>query len=158
MPTPQTLVQQGRLEAIEVELDPDELPERLIYAHPRVVRWLEEVLPTLQSDNYVPGALRPEEQTDVLLYQLISGQGQVALPPKCLRPQEDGVWELRTHDLRFFGWFWRPKIFIMTSIEVASRCKELNLYGGHRDQAKHFRDGLDLEPPKFVSGEIEDVL
>lgn len=158
MPTPQTLEEQGLLIKIEVELDDDEQPQRLIYAHPRAAAWLENILPGLETDGYVPGALRPEEQADTLFYQFVIGAAAMQMPPNFLDPKPDGVWELRTHDLRLFGWFWKKGVFILTSIEQAKRCKDLNLYPGHRDQAKHDRDTIDLDAPKFITGRLEDVL
>ena len=80
------------------------------------------------------------------------------MAPNCLRPEIEGVWELRTHDLRFFGWFWRKCVFVIASIEQAKRCKDLRLYPGHRDQAKRDRAALNLDPPKFITGDLEDVL
>ncbi|WP_347140988.1 hypothetical protein [Paracoccus sp. SSK6] len=158
MPTPQSLEERGLLVKIEVELDPDEQPQRLMYAHARVITWLEEVLPELESDNYVPGALKPEDQADALFYQFISGTAPMQMAPNCLRPEEDGVWELRTHDLRFFGWFWRKGVFIIAAAEQAKRCKDLNLYAGYRNQSKYDRENLDLDPPKFTNGALSDVL
>lgn len=158
MPTPQTLVEQGLLIKIEVELEDDEQPQRLIYALPRVVDWLQEALPLLATDGYVPGALKPDEQADALFYQFIIGEAEMQMPPNCLNPTPDAVWELRTHDLRFFGWFWTKGVYIISSIDQARRCKDLGLYSGYREQAKHDRDKMDLDPPKFISGKLQDVL
>jgi len=158
MPTPQSIEEQGLLVQLEVDLDPDEQPQRLLYAHGRVVEWLEEILPNLETDNYVPGALRPEDQADALFYQFISGSTSMQMAPNCLKPEQEGVWELRTHDLRLFGWFWRKGVFIFTAIDQAKRCKDLNLYAGYRNQTKHDRENLDLDPPKFTPGGLSDVL
>lgn len=158
MPTPQRLEEQGLLQKIEVELDPDEQPQRLMYAYPRVVRWLTGILPSLESDNYVRGALKPEQQADALFYQYISGTSPMQMAPNCLRPEEDGIWELRTHDLRFFGWFWKKGVFIAAAAEQAKRCKDLNLYAPYREQSKRDREILNLDTPKFINGGIIDVL
>jgi len=158
MPTPKSIEEQGLLTRIEVELDADEQPQRLLYAHNRVVTWLEEILPNLETDNYVPGALRPEDQADALFYQFISGRTSMHMAPNCLKPEQEGVWELRTHDLRLFGWFWRKGVFIFTAIDQAKRCKDLHLYAGYINQTKHDRENLDLDPPKFAPGGLLDVL
>jgi hypothetical protein len=158
MATPDTLKTAGLLEPVEVELDGNQQPQRLIYAHPRADSWLNGTLPQLEADGYVEGALTPEEQADTLFYQFISGATAFQMAPNCLRPKDDGIWELRTHDLRVFGWFWRKGVFIISSVEQAKRCKQLNLYAGYREQAKHDRNGMELDEPKFIPGELEDVL
>lgn len=158
MATPQELVARGLLVPIEVELDPDEQPQRLIYAYPRAKTWMENVLPCLQTDGYFEGAASPSEQADALLYEIVSGKSSWEMPPKCLYPTSDGAWELRTHDLRFFGWFWRKGVFIMTSVETKQMCLK-GYYTGHKNQSLHDRNMLDLDPPKFVAGsELDDVL
>lgn len=158
MPTPQMLANQKVLDKVEVELDADEQPQRLIYAHPRASRWLSQTLPRLETDGHVPGALRPEDQADTLFYQFIVGFPVMQMAPNCLRPEDQGIWELRTHDLRFFGWFWIKGVFIISSVEQAGRCKKLWLYPGHRDQARSDREALNLDEPKFITGDLEDVL
>lgn len=158
MATPWTLEELGFLKQLEVELDPDEQPQRLVFAHPRVVKYADEVIPALQTDGYIAGAASPDEQYDSLLYQFISGAPRFSMAPNCLNPSIEGVWELRSHDLRLFGWFWRPCVYIMSSIEQAARCKDLGLYHGHKEQARHFRDSIDLDVPKFITGGIDDVL
>ena len=131
------LCRQGVVELIEVELEPGEQPERLVYCHPRVVNWLETVLPTLQTDGYIAGALTPSEQAETLLYQFIAGRSLSAMPPKSMRPETAGIWELRTYDLRFFGWFWKKGVFVLSSIETKAKCLRIRgLYEGHRDQSK----------------------
>lgn len=157
MATIQELCRDRQLELLEVDLDPHELPQRLVYALPRVLIWMESTLPTLTTDGYVPGASTPTEQAENLLYQFIVGKPIKSMPPKCMRPEGDGVWELRTHDLRFFGWFWRKSIFVVSAIDTKARCLK-GYYHGFRCQAERDRNNLDLDPPKFINGSLDDVL
>jgi hypothetical protein len=105
MATVQQLETRGELVGIEVELDPDEEPQRLIYALPSVIEWMDDVLPGLETDGYIPGANRPIEQAEAQFYSFVSGKTTFEMPPHPMRPEEHGVWVLRTHDLRFFGFF-----------------------------------------------------
>jgi hypothetical protein len=153
MATAQQLEALGELVRIEIELDPDEVPQRLIYALPRVIDWMSKVLPGLTTDGYFPGAAAPAEQAEALLYEVISGRSPSAMPPHCMLPNTEGIWELRTHDLRFFGFFWKRGVFVMTSAETKAKCLQVSgLASGHRNNAVQFRDRLDLDEPKFVPG------
>ena len=160
MTTAQQLEAEGTLVRIEIELDPDEVPQRLIYALPRVIVWLDKVLPAIETDGYIPGANHPSEQADSMFYDFISGKTVFDMPPHNMEPANTGVWELRTHDLRFFGFFWRKGVFIATSADTKAQCAKITgLYSGHRDNCSYFQNCLDLDPPKFVPGsKPEDVL
>lgn len=160
MATAQQLEASGELVRIEVELDDDEVPLRLVYALPRVIDWMKNVLPSLETDGYVAGANRPAEQAEALIYDVIIGKSPLAMAPRCMKPTEAGIWELRTFDLRFFGFFWRKGVFVMTSAETKAKClKHQGLASGHRNFAILQRGRLDLDPPKFVPGStIDDVL
>lgn len=152
MTTTQQLEAQGELVKIEVELDYDEEPQRLIYALPHVIYWMDNVLPGLETDGYISGANRPAEQLEALLYDMISGKTVFEMPPHCMEPEGDGMWELRTHDLRLFGFFWRKGTFIITAADTKARCLQHGLYEGYRNEGQRHRDRLDLDPPKFVPG------
>lgn len=66
----------------------------------------------------------------------------------------DGVWKLKTADIRIFGWFSRKDCFIGAVADDATKIKDHNLYHGYANvPTKRFRDALDLNPPKFVSGD-----
>lgn len=105
MATVQQLETRGELVRIEVELDPDEEPQRLIYALPSVIEWMDDVLPDLETDGYIPGANRPIEQAEAQFYSFVSGKMTFEMPPHPMRPEEHGVWVLRTQDLRFSDFF-----------------------------------------------------
>ena len=64
----------------------------------------------------------------------------------------DGIWELKTPDLRVFGWFHVRDCFIAVSGQLTQTIKEHNLYRGLANEAVHLRDRLDLDNPKFVAG------
>ena len=159
MATIDQLVEQGRLLRLEGVLDPGELAERIIYLHPRVADWIDENLEALENDGYYDNVPSPLQQADDLFYEFISGaEISSQWPPHAMTPFDSGVWELRTPDLRFFGWFWRKGVFLLTAIDTKSRCQAHGLYSGYRDQCTRDRTDFDLEPPAFCTGELSDVL
>src|SRR4051794_35413181 len=105
MATLATLEARGALVKIDVPLGSHEMPERLFYARPRVfTRWLDTVLPAEPADR--GGRQSPAEQMDDLLHRFITG-GTLLYWNEFheMKPIDLGVWELKTVDLRVFGWF-----------------------------------------------------
>lgn len=159
MATPAELVQAGRLHKVEDVLDPHEQEQRLLYVLPRAKAWMDEKLDALEADGFYENMPTPTQQADDIFYAFISGDDELGeWVPHAMDPFENGVWELRTADLRFFGWFWRKGIFIISAVDQAARCKELQLYNGYRNQCERDRDLLNLDPPPFINGGMRDVL
>ena len=159
MATTEQLAEQGILERLDGVLDHDELVERRIYLMPRAVQWLESTLGTIETDGYVENAASPLQQADDLFYDFISGAEMAeSWPPHWMYPQHDGVWELRTPDLRFFGWFTCKGTFIVSAIDTKENCKLKNLYRGYRNQCVSDRNSMELDEPKYILGELDDVL
>ena len=160
MPTPDDAVAAGQLYKIDGGLDAAEQVQRLLYAMPRAVRWMNDKLEGLDADGYHENAQSPMMQTDDLFYTFVSG-GVIESdwPPHVMRPPREGVWELRTADLRFFGWFWRKGIFIISAVDQAVRCKKFRLYAGYRKQCVRDRQSFGFDGEPFVIGEsINEVL
>lgn len=159
MATPAQLAARNLLHKVEDVLGPHEQEERLLYAVPRAKEWMDARLADLASDGFYENAPSPEQQVDDLFYNFISGNEEISeWVPHPMFPHAYGVWELRTADLRFFGWFWRKGIFIISAVDQKVRCLEFGLNGPYRDQCIRDRDGLDLDPPTFISGDLRDVL
>lgn len=159
MATTDQLVEQGRLYKLEDILDPGELEERLIYIHPRVADWMDRNLETLECDGFYDNVPSPQQQADDLFYEFVSGADIVSKwPPHAMTPNDTGIWELRTADLRFFGWFWRKGVFLITGCDTKERCQSYSLYRGYREQCVRDRENFNLEPPAFCTGELTDVL
>ncbi len=160
MPTPSDAVAEGLLHKIDGGLDAAEQEQRLLYAMPRAVQWMNDKLEGLDADGYHENAQSPMLQADDLFYTFVSGgviEGD--WPPHVMRPPREGVWELRTADLRFFGWFWRKGVFIISAVDQAARCKKFSLYAGYRNQCVKDRRGFGFDEPSFVEGEsINEVI
>lgn len=76
-----------------------------------------------------------------------------------MTPLDLGVWELKTTDVRLFGWFHVPKCFIIGNVDTKARYLEMpGLSGGYRDNSAFRRDKLDLDKPKFILGGYDHVL
>ena len=60
------------------------------------------------------------------------------------------MWELKTPDLRLFGWFNVRDSFIITEIDLTHRVKMYNLYAGYAGQVVRKRTQLELNEPKSV--------
>lgn len=155
MATTLELVQTGALIKVDPVLGLRELEMRRIYLLPRAHKWLVEVLPETDSNWKIEET--PSEQMDALIYEFCSGaQLPINRRFKALVHLGDGVWELKTADLRLFGWFVQKDYFLASDCNTALRVKESKLYKGYCEQAVRLREKLDLSEPKFVTGDNPD--
>jgi hypothetical protein len=134
-------------------LEPGERAFRWMYMSPALKTWLAEILPTLTSSWNVE--LSPLQQFVDLSETFASGVrlsfGEQFKP---LTHITDGVWELKTSDLRMFGWFPKKDCFIGAVADDATKIKTHNLYRGYVNvTTRRFREALELDEPKFVHGD-----
>lgn len=74
-------------------------------------------------------------------------------------PSEHGIWELKTLDVRFFGWFPERDTYIAARVDSFERVKVHGLASGYRNETVLARAELDLDEPKFVQGgDLTDVV
>src|SRR5262245_4858060 len=110
-------------------LDHGEREWRCIYGIPLFKDRVQNVLPTWESEFKIEES--PSRQFDALAYVFCSG---VTLTFghqfHVLIPATNGIWELKTADLRIFGWFWKKDCFIATNLELAAYIKRHDLYRG----------------------------
>jgi hypothetical protein len=145
----------GQLYRFDPALSVREYEVRRMWALPKAWKWIVEVLPGAGSSWNIQE--RPEEQLDALIYEFCVGQPlAVGARFKCLTHLGDGIWELKTADLRLFGWFTLKDCFVVSDIDDTSRIKRSNLYQGYCQQAVRRRNSLDLNEPKFVPGDNPD--
>jgi hypothetical protein len=118
--------------------------------------WLEQVLPKVRTIS-LGFDLTPIQQVDALFHDFVSGADLSYYERSHqMLPVDQGVWELKTLDVRIFGWFPLRAAFIIANIDTMERVKTHRLYSGYRDDCIRRRDTLDLEHPKYLSG--TDVL
>lgn len=146
------LAGRDELHRLDPQLEPNEQEWRTIYVLPRVVPVFRDELPNWTSLWKVEQS--PIQQMDALVETFCSGAtltfGHQFKP---LNPLRDGVWELKTPDVRFFGWFYKRDCFIGGAINNAYNVKNHNLYAGYINEIVHYRQQLSLDDPKFVPGE-----
>lgn len=146
------------LQTIDCGLEAEEQPLRLVYAFPHVVDWLKNKLRDVEAEM-ADGLQSPTQQLDDLLHDFASGEDLSYWERShSMHPDAAGVWELKTADLRLFGWFKSRGIFIVANVDTAMRCKVHQLYAGYRGDCERRRADLDLDPPKHIQGGYSDVL
>lgn len=162
MATLAKLVADEALFEIEADLSDGIQPVRFMYGLPRFRAFLDSV-PELVSIWNIEQT--PAEQLDDLLNEYLGTEPFTVLwrfgplfPPR--GRAWPGVWELKTADLRIFGWFYTLNTFIAVSGCATQLVKDNpGLYGGFRDEVAHYRTQLPLDEPKFVAGEdYRDVI
>lgn len=96
----------------------------------------------------------PLEQVDALIETFCSGKPlSVGRSFKHLYYRNVfGVWELKTADVRMFGWFPLKDHFVVSDCNLAGFIKQHSLYHGYSTQTQKDRDLLNLDPPKFIEG------
>lgn len=159
MATIANLLENGFLVALDITLDGRVQPWRRLVASPQFVTWVQRDLPNLESSS-IGCEITPIEQVDALFSRFVSGETlHFDRQFHCLRPSTAGIWELKTIDVRVFGWFYAVDLFIAFAGSHADIVKDRHLYPGYRDQAKRHRDLLDLDEPKYVPGDsAHDVI
>ena len=147
-----------RLHRADPYLEPDEQRMRCLYATTKLLDWIRGTLPSLKGTHET--SVRPKEQFEQLLYEFVSGKDlYVPRGFHILQPEVSGIWELKTTDIRVFGWFYVKGVFIGVNAGQAQEIKAKKLYGSMRDEAQIYRDALDIDPPKFIPGTLQrDVI
>jgi hypothetical protein len=142
----------GQAFKLDPVLEYNEQEWRMIYTSPRLKNWIENDLSRLVSTWAVE--VDPVQQLDALIEEFCSGTtlcfGEQFKP---IQHVKGGIWELKTPDLRMFGWFHVKDCFVAWRADHADFIKEHDLYYGLAGEAAMFRDRLDLDEPKFVPGE-----
>jgi hypothetical protein len=125
---------------------------RQLWAFAEVKDWLHNVLPTLKS-FYADEQSTPIQQAYALFSAFIRGQELFEEEDFWrMRPIERDVYELKSPDLRFFGWFVEPKLFLIAAADTFENTHMHKLHEGYRGKVEYMRDELDLNEPKVVAG------
>lgn len=142
----------GTLEKLDPELDPPQQELRRIYLGPKLATWITDTLPTLESDRGLETS--PLGQFDELVAVFCSGETLTFdWHFKPLNYVQDGIWELKTADLRIFGWFPEKDCFIGIIADTKARIIEFTLVAPYANvEVAPFRNDLDLDEPKFIDG------
>lgn len=156
MTTIPDLVASGTIVKIDVELGPHEQPLRLLYGTPQFVGWLQEILAGAAPEQRL-GHLTPAQQLDDIFYSFLSGAPLVFNRQfRAIRAEDHAVWELKTPDLRIFGWFMAKDCFVAVFGNWADTIKDHDLYRGYRIAIRRLRRELGLEATLCVKGSAPD--
>jgi hypothetical protein len=97
---------------VRLRLGRGQFDERKLYVYPRCLEWMKAEVPRMVTGR-VQSDFSPAEQLSTRLLQWITGQPMAqGRMFHDMKPEKDGVWELKTADLRIFGWMYRPRQFI----------------------------------------------
>jgi hypothetical protein len=161
MATLDNLVVREALRKIEVPLGPRELPHRLLYGFPGFVAWLSNELPRLETGR-LQAADPPEEQLYYIMHKWIAGREiKYDRMFKDLMPRIDEVWELKTADIRVFGWMYKPCVLIAVFGDYADYYKGPASRGNYTaaiNKVKKERRNLDLDEPKVTGGTFDELV
>jgi hypothetical protein len=126
---------------------------RQFYVSPDLRKWITDVLPTSTSVWNIE--LTPLEQFVDLTETFCTGDRLMyGHQLKPLTHIAEGIWELKTQDIRIFGWFPKKDCFIGVVADDATKIKKHNLYRGYANvTTRRFRDALNLDDPKYISGD-----
>jgi hypothetical protein len=161
MATFDRLLEQGKIVRVTLRLKRGQFNDRELYAYPECLEWMKSEVPKMVTGR-VQSALAPKEQLINRLLQWITGKPMAhGRMFQDMQPRSAEVWELKTADLRIFGWMYRPRKFIAVCGGYADDYKEptkIKKYGDDRDAVIKARDKLPLDGEKFVTGEYNDLV
>lgn len=159
MPTLEEAINTKLVTTMGGNLKPHQQPTRLLLAVPEVTEWMKLVLPTAKSDGYVAGATNPLQQLLSLFNQFVAGKDLDDPLPHPMRPHHQGIYRVRTADVRLDGWFPRKGCFIIGAAELTSICKRTAGRDDEmRDTARAWREKLMIEDGNFLTGDYNDHL
>jgi hypothetical protein len=157
MATLRELCQRRVLHMVDPQLSWREQQTRAVYATTEVMEWLVKELPNEVSNWNID--VFPEDQVAALIADFCAGKElHVVHQVRIIKHIDCGVWELKTADIRLFGWFHCRDVFVCTGVDSAWRIKEQRLYSQYRDNSVAIRNTLDLDEPKHVTGSDYDLV
>ncbi len=161
MATLDKLVEDGTIVRVKLRLRHGQFDERKLYAYPECLEWMKVEVPKMVTGR-LQSDLTPALQLTTLLLQWITGKPMAyGRMFQDMLPQSEEVWELKTPDLRLFGWIYRPREFIAVRGGYADDYKEptkTKFYGDDRQAVVDARNALPLDTPKFATGEYDELV
>lgn len=151
MATLEHLAAAGNLLKHEPDLDDSELSNRIAYFSPAFDNWLATTLRPLGSR--AGRHLAPFEQAEQILYEFVIGQPMAySVHYRKLEPLTTHVWEIKTPDVRLFGWFPRRANIVLVCGSLKENVTHFRDYAPFIQEVISFRDSLDLDDPKAITG------
>ena len=139
-----------------------ECQPRELYYSPDFRKWARDVLPTIQRTAAYATHESPREEVAVILGRFAVGARLIVEPNedtpgdiKRLHPPENSIWELKTGDMRIFGWFHAHDCFVANTGGDATTIKANRVYDRHIGDALDFLAQSGL---KALEGDHHHVL
>ena len=130
---------------------------RYVFASAVFLEWTKLEVPNITADD--PENDLPKIQLDEELYGFCYGYALAyGTDVRCLVPLPLSVWELKTADLRLFGWFSEKNYFILHNGECKAKLRKREDYAPFIKEVVDFRRGLLTEIPHYVVGGLADVV
>lgn len=160
MSTLERLQRTGEIERIEPPGLLTVQDQRLIYGLRSFIEWKDTALKSL--DPSWTSDMPPYHQVADAFREFAIGDDLAELGMfGFLWPRDGnhGVWEMRTTDVRIFGWFWRRDVFVCAIGGHAGEIKAGQQYQPLKRETMRLREALGFGPGDFVaSGRLEDVV
>jgi hypothetical protein len=154
------LLEEKKLHRVTVPLRRGQFHDRKLYALPDCFRWMKGVRGMVTGR--IKSASTPYEQMIERFRQWTAGEPMLNGPWfHDMEPCSDNVWEMKTDDLRIFGWMYRPREFIAAVGGYADDYKEptkTKTYTQAMADVIAARDALPLDEPKYTEGEFDELV
>jgi hypothetical protein len=146
------------LTILRQQLGPREQPVRMMFLAKEAIDDIGSKIKDAPSDRGVE--TNPLEELADFFVEYIAGR-ELTFDHQ-FHPMEhidSGIWELKTLDVRLFGWFPQQDWFVCTNVDLKKTVITQKLYSFYRDKSVAFRDALNLDEPKFIpGGDPDDVV
>ena len=159
MTTIEELVEANVISRIQVEMHSRDQELRLLYGTPDFIDWLGRLAKGAGPEQRL-GEATAAEQVDDLFNTFLSGLPLVYMKQfRSIRSEKNAVWELKTPDVRIFGWFLKKDCFVAVFGNWADVIKDHDLYRGYRISIRRLRRELGVGENLCVQGVMPgDVL
>jgi hypothetical protein len=161
MATFDSLLDEKKIIRVTRQLPRGQFHERKFYAYPECLEWMRNEVPKMVTGR-IESAFTPYEQLMERLRQWMAGDPMAYGPMfHDMDPRTDEVWELKTADLRIFGWMYQPREFIAVKGGYTDDYKEptkTKIYADERREVIRARDALPLDGDRFVRGDFDELV
>lgn len=152
MTTIEELVARKAISRIQLEMHSRDQEMRLLYGTPDFIDWLGVLAKGAQPKRRL-GEATAAEQVDDLFNTFLSGQPLVYMKQfRSIRAEKNAVWELKTPDVRIFGWFLKKDCFVAVFGNWTDVIKDHDLYRGYRIAIRRLRRELGVDESLCVQG------
>ena len=145
------LVKAGRLRRYDLADDDDRQPHRSLYLAPDLAAWINGPL----AQCHIPRrAIAPVEQVTDFMDRFVGEPVMHINDFQQIKPTGAHVYEMKTTDVRIYGWFPAARLFIAVEGALKADTKTAGTVTAIRKRVEVFRSGLALPSPDSVRHEI----